>query len=111
MFFIKIYFIYKISVHKRENLCYNTFKLRKKENENDFIASLSGKLNIPLVGGSAAINQITGKSKLLYGQADAAILLLDDDRYDFIVDFDISSATIVLVNPITNTPTIIGRVT
>lgn len=52
-------------------------------NENDFIASLFGKLNIPLVGGSAAINQITEKSKLLYGQADAAILLLDDDRYDF----------------------------
>lgn len=54
-------------------------------NENTFIRALSEKVSAPIVGGSAAIHPKTGESGLIYGQGEAAIFLIDDERYDFLV--------------------------
>lgn len=51
--------------------------------ENAFVRTLSERLNIPLVGGSAAIDPVSGKDKLLYGKGEAAVFLIDDARYRF----------------------------
>ena len=49
--------------------------------ENEFIRALSKKVKAPLVGGSAAINPVTGQSGLITGKGEAAIFLINDDRY------------------------------
>ncbi len=50
--------------------------------ENAFIRALRKKVNAPLVGGSGAICPKTGKSALIYGGNQAAVFLIDDDRFD-----------------------------
>ncbi len=52
-------------------------------NENEFIKALAEKAKTPLVGGAAAINPVTGKKGLITGGGEAAIFLIDDNRYDF----------------------------
>jgi len=52
-------------------------------NENEFVDKLRCKLNIPLVGGGAAINEETGEKALLTGQNQAAIYLISDDSYEY----------------------------
>ena len=52
-------------------------------NENSFIRALSEKVKVPLVGGSAAFDESNKTGRLLYGQKEAAILLIDDDRYQY----------------------------
>ena len=49
--------------------------------ENAFIHSLQQKLNVPIVGGGAAINPVTGEKGLITGGAEAAVFLMDDPRY------------------------------
>lgn len=49
--------------------------------ENEFVRALSEKINAPLVGGSAAINPVTGESGLITGKCEAAVFLINDDRY------------------------------
>ena len=51
--------------------------------ENEFIHTLSIKLQIPLVGGGAAIHPQTGKTGLITGGKQAAVYLINDDRYHF----------------------------
>lgn len=53
-----------------------------KGNENNFIAELSKKVNVPLVGGSGAICPKTGESALITGHSDAAVFLITDERFD-----------------------------
>lgn len=52
-------------------------------NENEFVNTLSHKLNIPLVGGGAAINEETGEKALLTGRGQAALYLINDDAYEY----------------------------
>lgn len=52
-------------------------------NENEFVNTLSKKLNIPLVGGGAAINEATGTKSLLTGHNEAALYLINDDAYEY----------------------------
>ncbi len=52
-------------------------------NENEFICSLAKKVKAPLTGGAAAINPVTGESGLITGRGDAAVFLINDNRYDF----------------------------
>ena len=54
--------------------------------ENAFLRELSARVRIPLVGGGAAICPKTGKSALLTGHAQVAVLLVWDDRYKFEVE-------------------------
>ena len=51
--------------------------------ENDFVHALREKVGVPLVGGGAAIDPVTGKSGLITGGDQAAVFLIDDERYDF----------------------------
>jgi hypothetical protein len=51
--------------------------------ENAFVDVLSRKLNIPLVGGGAAIHEETGTKALLTGNSQAAIYLINDDSYEY----------------------------
>ena len=51
--------------------------------ENEFVHALWEKVGAPLVGGGAAIDPVTGKSGLITGGDQAAVFLIDDDRYDF----------------------------
>ena len=50
--------------------------------ENEFIRGLSKKVNAPLVGGSGAICPATGESGLITGHGEAAVFLINDDRFD-----------------------------
>lgn len=50
-------------------------------NENEFIRKLYKKVNAPLTGGGAAINLNSGKSRLLFGNNEAAVFLISDERY------------------------------
>lgn len=50
--------------------------------ENAFIRALREKVKAPLAGGSGAICPKTGKSALIYGGNQAAVFLIDDDRFD-----------------------------
>ncbi len=52
-------------------------------NENKFMRKLCEKLQIPFVGGAAAIDPKTGESALLYGHNQVALFLIDDDRFEF----------------------------
>lgn len=52
-------------------------------NENNFIKTLQEKTRLPLVGGAAAINPVTGEKGLITGGSEAAVFLIDDSRYDF----------------------------
>lgn len=49
--------------------------------ENTFIRRLSKKVKAPLTGGGAAINPETGEKGLIAGGGEAAVLMIDDDRY------------------------------
>ncbi|MBO4979255.1 MAG: hypothetical protein J6D16_02485 [Clostridia bacterium] len=51
--------------------------------ENAFLRELQSRLEIPFVGGGAAICPETGKGALLTGGGQAAILLVCDERYGF----------------------------
>lgn len=51
--------------------------------ENAFIRKLSLKVQIPLVGGGAAIHPTTGETAMVTGRKQAAVFLIDDDRYRF----------------------------
>ena len=51
--------------------------------EDEFIRTLAKKFDIPLVGGGAAINPVSGEKARLYGESEAAVCLISDDRYDF----------------------------
>ena len=54
--------------------------------ENEFIRTLSQKLSVPLVGGSGAIDPVTGKSGLIFGEGQAAVFLINDKNYDILVE-------------------------
>lgn len=51
--------------------------------ENEFVHALRKKVGAPLVGGGAAIDPVTGESGLITGGDQAAVFLINDDRYDF----------------------------
>ncbi len=53
--------------------------------ENTFIRALREKVKAPLVGGSGAICPKTGKSALIHGGNQAAVFLVNDDRFDVTV--------------------------
>ncbi len=52
-------------------------------NENEFIKALAEKTGVPLVGGAAAIHPLTGEKGMITDGGEAAVFLIDDDRYDF----------------------------
>lgn len=52
-------------------------------NENEFMKKLTEKLPIPFVGGSAAIDPVTGDSALIIGNGEVALFLIDDDNFEF----------------------------
>ncbi len=49
--------------------------------ENAFIRALSAKVQAPLVGGSGAICPATGKSALITGGGEAAVFVINDERF------------------------------
>lgn len=49
--------------------------------ENAFIQALANKIKAPLVGGSGAICPQTGKSALITGGGEAAVMAIRDDRF------------------------------
>ncbi len=51
--------------------------------ENDFVHKLAKKVNVPLVGGGAAINPVNGESGLITGRGQAAVFMINDERYSF----------------------------
>ena len=51
--------------------------------ENAFMAKLNALLNCPIVGGGAAIDGATGRTALLTGGNQGALLLFTDDRYTY----------------------------
>ena len=73
--------------------------------ENEFIHRLREKISIPLVGGGAAIDPVSGKKGLICGGKEAALLLVSDKRYDIEVSFEnihhdiLGEHKITFVNP------------
>ena len=53
--------------------------------ENEFVRALAKKVKAPLAGGSGAICPKTGESALITGRGQAAVFLINDDRYDVTV--------------------------
>ncbi len=51
--------------------------------ENKFISALQKKTGIPLVGGAAATNPVTGEKGLITGGSEAAVFLINDSRCHF----------------------------
>lgn len=51
--------------------------------ENVFMSSIRQLLSCPMVGGGAAIDSITGKSALITGGGEVAVLLITDNRFKF----------------------------
>lgn len=51
--------------------------------ENAFLRELHRRLPCPMAGGAAAIDPVTGRSHLIPGGGEAAVLLLEDERYQF----------------------------
>ena len=51
--------------------------------ENAFLHELHRRLPCPMAGGAAAIDPVTGRSHLIPGGGEAAVLLLEDERYQF----------------------------
>lgn len=49
--------------------------------ENAFIRRLYQAVNVPLTGGGAAIHPQTGEKGLITGKNEAAVFLIDDNRY------------------------------
>lgn len=56
--------------------------------ENEFIHKLREKLDIPLCGGGAAIDPVSGAKGLIYGGKEAAVFLISDERYDVSLSFE-----------------------
>ena len=56
--------------------------------ENEFIHKLRAKLDIPLCGGGAAIDPVSGAKGLIYGGKEAAVFLISDERYDVSLSFE-----------------------
>ena len=56
--------------------------------ENDFIRRLHEKTRAPLTGGGGAIDPNTGAKGLITGRGEAAVLMLDDERFDFAVEYE-----------------------
>ena len=54
--------------------------------EDAFIRALSAKTRAPLTGGGAAIDPDDGTAGLITGRGQAAVFMLDDDRFDFSVE-------------------------
>lgn len=50
--------------------------------ENEFIRKLQARLNIPFVGGAAAINPETDEKGLISNRGEVAVFLISDDRYN-----------------------------
>lgn len=51
--------------------------------ENRFLADLQKIIHCPMVGGGAAIDNVTGKAGLIPGAGPGAVFLITDDRYTF----------------------------
>ena len=51
--------------------------------ENAFIHALQKKLSVPIVGGGAAIDPVSGEAGLITGRGETAVFLICDDRYRF----------------------------
>lgn len=51
--------------------------------ENWFVKALTAKIKVPVVGGGAAIHPATGQTAMVTGNQQAAVYLIQDDRYDF----------------------------
>ena len=51
--------------------------------ENEFLRQLQTVVSCPMVGGGAAIDGATGKAGLITGGGQAAVFLIQDDRYTF----------------------------
>lgn len=51
--------------------------------ENAFLQRLREYINCPMVGGGAAIDNDTGRTGLITGNGEAAVLLITDDRYTY----------------------------
>lgn len=49
--------------------------------ENKFMESLQTLISCPIVGGGAAIDAASGRSALITGNGEAAVMLITDDRY------------------------------
>lgn len=54
--------------------------------EDRFVRQLQEKAHCPLTGGSAAIDPVSGKQALVLGGGQAAVCLIQDDRYDITVE-------------------------
>ena len=54
--------------------------------ENVFLRQLQKIIPCPMVGGGAAIDGATGRSALIPGNAEAAVFLITDDRFDYTVN-------------------------
>lgn len=63
--------------------------------ENEFVRQLAQKVNVPLVGGGAAIHPATGETAMLTGREQAAVFLICDERYDFEVCCENIHATLL----------------
>lgn len=57
-------------------------------NENEFVRAVAEKVKAPLTGGGAAINPETGEKGLITGQNEAAVFLINDDRYNVEVEYE-----------------------
>lgn len=51
--------------------------------ENAFLQHLREHICCPMVGGGAAIDNATGRTALITGNGEAAVLLITDDRYTY----------------------------
>lgn len=50
--------------------------------ENWFVKALAEKIKVPIVGGGAAIHPVTGEAAMVTDHQQAAVYLINDDRYD-----------------------------
>lgn len=73
--------------------------------ENAFLEKLQTVLKCPIVGGGAAIDGATGRTGLIPGNGEAAILLLTDSRYTYhaetkcVHDTILEECTMTLADP------------
>jgi len=63
--------------------------------ENTFLAKLQRIVPCPMVGGGAAIDAASGRSGLIPGSGEAAVLLITDDRFTYTVSAKCIHTTIL----------------
>lgn len=51
--------------------------------ENGFVRQLQSVIKCPIVGGGAAIDGATGRSRLITGENEVAVFLITDDRFTY----------------------------